>query len=522
MSPEARAVAIRLRDDFEHYAAKCLRVRTKDGGNAAFVLNSSQVELHKRLEAQRAAKGRVRAIVLKGRQQGVSTYTEARFFWRVTHRFGVRAFVLTHRDDATTNLFGMVERFFENCPEVVRPEKGLANAKELTFPKLDSGYAVGTAGGREVGRSSTIQYLHGSEVAFWPNAQSHIDGLFQAVPETGETEVILESTAQGLGGAFHSLWKAAVAGDSDYEAIFLPWFIHDEYHADPVDGLSPEWIEYQEAHGLTDRQVAWAWRKSRDMGSVAGGDPDKIWWKFRQEYPATADEAFQSAGESAFISPEAIARARRHKVIASGPLVLGVDPAREGKDATGVIDRQGRRMGGNVLELWRGLSTMEVAGRVARLIEQMEPAKVFVDVTGLGAGVVDRLHELGHQGVVEGVNFASSPVGVGPSRAEQYRNRRAEMWDALRDWFSEAGGVQIANDDQLARDLSAPMWGPNATSWDSSGRMLLESKDAIVKRLGRSPDLGDAAALTFAAPVAMVARANTMRRPIAPRYTGVM
>jgi hypothetical protein len=522
VSPEAKAVATRLRDDFEHYATKCLRVRTKDGGTAAFTMNSSQRELHKRIEAQRAAKGRVRAIVLKGRQQGVSTYAEGRFFWRVTHRFGVRAFVLTHRDDATANLFGMVDRFWEHCPEVVRPAKGLANAKELTFPGLDSGYAVGTAGGREVGRSSTIQYLHGSEVAFWTNAQSHIDGLFQAVPEVGETEVILESTAQGLGGAFHSLWQAAVRGESDYEAIFLPWFIHDEYQADPISGLSSEWVEYQAAHGLTDRQLAWAWRKSRDMGSVAGGDPDKVWWRFRQEYPATADEAFQSAGDAAFISPESIAKARKHRVIATGPLVFGVDPAREGRDATGVIDRQGRRMGGNVCELWRGLNTMEVAGRVARLIEQMDPVKVFVDVTGLGAGVVDRLHELGFQSIVEGVNFASSPVGVGPSRAEQYRNRRAEMWDALRDWFSEAGGVQIANDDGLASDLSGPIWGANATGWDSSGRLLLESKDAIVKRLGRSPDLGDAAALTFAAPVAMVARATTVRKPLATRYTGVM
>lgn len=521
MSPEAKAIRQRLKDDFVHYAPRCLKIRTKDGGSEAFTLNRSQLTLHERLEKQRAERGKVRALVLKGRQQGISTYVEGRFFWRVTHRFGVRAFVLTHRDDATQNLFGMVSRYWDLCPDVMRPSKGAANAKELMFDKLDSGYAVGTAGGREVGRSSTIQYLHGSEVAFWPNAQTHIDGLFQAVPQTGETEIILESTAMGLGGAFHSLWQAAVRGESEYEAIFLPWFIHEEYVAEPVHGLSQEWLDYQAAHDLTDEQLGWAWAKSRSMGSIAGGDPDKIWWKFRQEYPATADEAFQSAGDAAFISPESISRARKSRVISSGPLIIGVDPAREGRDATGVIDRQGRRLGGNICERWNKLSTMEVAGRVARLIEKMDPAKVFVDVTGLGSGVVDRLQELGYD-CVEGVNFAGGAVGVGPARPDQYRNRRAEMWDALRDWLSKEHEVQIPNDDLLAADLSAPMWGPSMTGWDSSGRLLLESKDSLVKRLGRSPDLGDAAALTFAAPVRASSAQGAYSKPISSAYKGVI
>jgi hypothetical protein len=358
-----------------------------------------------------------------------------------------------------------------------------------------------------------------SEVAFWPNAQTHIDGLFQAVPQTGETEIILESTAMGLGGAFHSLWQAAVRGESEYEAIFLPWFIHEEYVAEPIENLSQEWQDYQESHGLSDEQTGWAWLKSRSMGSISGGDPDKVWWKFRQEYPATADEAFQSAGEAAFIPPESISRARKARVVSPGPLIIGVDPAREGRDATGIIDRQGRRLGGNICERWNKLSTMEVAGRVGRLIDKMDPVKVFVDVTGLGSGVVDRLLELGYS-QVEGVNFAGAAVGVGPARAEQYRNRRAEMWDALRDWLASEHQVQIPNDDLLASDLSAPMWGPNMTGWDSSGRLLLESKDSLVKRLGRSPDLGDAAALTFAAPVRPV-DVGVFSKPISAAYKGV-
>jgi hypothetical protein len=82
--------------DFPFYASTCIRIRTKSGQIKPLVLNSAQKHLHERLEAQKREKGFVRALVLKGRQQGISTYTEARFFWLVTHHFGKRAFILTH------------------------------------------------------------------------------------------------------------------------------------------------------------------------------------------------------------------------------------------------------------------------------------------------------------------------------------------------------------------------------------------------------------------------------------------
>ena len=88
----------------------------------------------------------------------------------MTHSFGSRAFILTHEQAATDNLFEMVERFHHHCPDVVKPSTGAANAKELYFDGLESGYRVGTASTKATGRSSTIQFFHGSEVAFWPHA----------------------------------------------------------------------------------------------------------------------------------------------------------------------------------------------------------------------------------------------------------------------------------------------------------------------------------------------------------------
>ena len=165
MARELELTRLKLKDDFEFYSRNCLNVRSKSGEIAPLHLNKAQRFIHNCIEKQRADTGQVRAIILKGRQQGVSTYVEGRFYWQTTHRHGVRAFILTHEADSTSALFEMVERYHESAPEIVKPATGASNARELIFSKLDSGYKVGTAGNKSVGRGTTIQYFHGSEVA---------------------------------------------------------------------------------------------------------------------------------------------------------------------------------------------------------------------------------------------------------------------------------------------------------------------------------------------------------------------
>lgn len=494
LSDREREIRQRLKDDFEHYASRCLRIRTKSGQVQAFALNRTQRHLHERLEAQRKAKGRVRALVLKGRQVGISTYIAGRFYWRISHRRGARAFILTHLDTASDNLFSMAKRFHEHCPELVRPETGKANAKELSFINLDSGYKVATAGTAEVGRSETIQMFHGSEVAFWPNAQNHSAGIRQAIAQVDDTEDIRESTANGVGNPFHAEYKAAERGDSEYEAIFLPWFWHEEYTRDLDREWSPPeaWLDYQNAYELTRGQVYWAWLKNRELAVLAGGTPDEPCWQFRQEYPANADEAFQTSGADAFIKPDVVIKARKHKAAGHGPIILGVDPARGGGDKTGIIDRQGRVIGGRVCKRLDSNDLMATAGEIQRLARDINPAKIVIDTTGLGAGLYDRLKELmGDK--VEGVNF-----GARAFDPQHYSNRRAEMWDLMRQWFDDAAGVVVPDDDAFQGDLCAVIRGQGATRFNSSGQLVLEPKDHVRERLGYSPDLGDAAALTFA------------------------
>lgn len=498
LSDREKAIRQRLKDDFPHYASRCLKIRTKEGGLEPFLLNATQLALHERLERQLAETGKVRALVLKGRQTGISTYIQGRFYHRVTHSKGRRASILTHQKPATKNLFNIANRFHDHCPATVKPNTGVSNANELYFDRLDSGYSVATAGAQDVGRSDTVQLFHGSEVAFWPNAESHMEGIGQTIPDADETERILESTAKGIGNLFYALWRAAERGDSDDQAIFLPWFWHEEY-AEPAPALwePPEaFLKYEHNYALERPQTYWAWKKNRELANTISASADLICWKFKQEYPANANEAFQMSGDSPFIPADAVAAARAAEIEAYGPIILGVDPARGGGDKTGLIDRQLRRLGLNVCEHFDSRDLMRVAAKVVEKIKELRPLglkKVVVDVTGLGAGVYDRLVELGYGDLVESVNFGEAAFDT-----EKYANRRAEMWDLQRAWFDDKAGVQIHDSDDLHADLCCFSWTEGGTNHKTNGQLQLESKEHMRKRLKFSPDLGDAAALTFA------------------------
>lgn len=489
MTEEERAIKQRLKDDFKHYSSKCLKIRTKSGKIKAFDINKAQNYVHTKLEEQKKLTGKVRALILKGRQQGISTLIGGRFYHQVTWNHGVQAFILTHALDATQNLYKMAQRYYENTPLVVRPQVTTSNAKELIFGVLDSGYKLGTAENKAVGRSATIQLLHGSEVAFWANAAEHAKGIMQAVPNEPDTEIILESTANGVGNYFHQMWQQAESGLSDFIAIFVPWFWQDEYKVKTKDDfkLTSEEEDLKRYYNLTDEQIAWRRLKIAEF-SVNGIDGVSA---FKQEYPCNSDEAFRLTGSDAYIDADDVMRCRKTTTEAYGPLIVGVDPARFGDDRTGIIRRRGRVAFG--LESHVKKSTMEITGIVHQLIQDEKPVRVFVDVGGLGAGVVDRLYELGHRDVVKEINAGSTPLNH-----KIYSNKKAEMWGGLKKWLQEEP-CQIPDSDELQADLCGTLYKSDSTS-----RLVIESKAAMKKRGVRSSDLADALCLTFAMPVSSI------------------
>jgi hypothetical protein len=473
----------RLKDDFVYYAPRCLQIIDKSGDLVPLELNKAQLYVHLRLEKQLREKGKVRALVLKGRQQGISTYVQARFMHKQSFRKGRTAYVLTHLADSTDTLFNMTKMMHESLPEFVKPIVGTSNDKELVFSRLKSRYSVATAGSKQVGRGKAIQLFHGSEVAFWPNPDTIWPGLGQAISKMNDTEIILESTANGVGGDFHTRWRMAERGESEYEAIFVPWFWQDEYtETPPRDFIATDEEEnLRHLFGLTDGQLYFRRRKIADDFK---GDETR----FQQEYPNTAAEAFVSAKRDSLIAVPHILAARKETSIAPSitvPLLIGCDPARYGDDRTAIVWRRGRVVYN--VRLLKQASTMQVAGILAKIIDKDQPEKVFIDIVGLGVGIYDRLEELGYGDIVIGVQASEKA-----DEDDLYYNKRAECWTRMRDWFA-AKPVRIPDSDEFQADLVEPGY-----TYDSKSRIKIEKKEDIKKRGGLSPDIGDALSLTFA------------------------
>lgn len=483
-----------MRGDLSLFARTCLKVRQKDASTAPLVLNRAQLVLHEALEAQRARTGFVRAIILKGRQQGISTYTAARFYHRAAMNKGVNVYILAHEQSASDNLFGIVDRFQRNNP--IAPRVGASNAKELEFSLLDSSYVVATAGAKAGGRGRATSLFHASEAAFWPNAAEHFAASVQGVPLMPGTEVLIESTSAGAGGEYYERYQDAMAGRGDYIPVFLPWWLSDEYRrpTGPEFHLSDEAmegelseVEYAAMFGLDNGQMAWRRSKIHELR-----DP----LLFRREYPATVNEAWTAPpGHEPFIAPLDVLRARKRTGVSpSGPLVIGVDPAANGGDRFSVAARRG-----NVV-LWvrhrDKVGHLEAVAWLRSIIEEERPDRMCIDAGSIGSAIVSSLRSVSPAValVVRGVNFGGTSESklANPKRPGP-RNRRAEMWDRLREWLSGEVAVKLPDNDELQADLSAPKRKPMLDN-----DFLLESKEDMRKRGIRSPDLGDAVALTFA------------------------
>jgi hypothetical protein len=482
--------ALRLDTDLPYFAEQLLKIRPKAGALAPFIMNAAQIELHRRLEEQKAKTGKVRAIVLKARQMGISTLVAARFYKATISNPGLRTAIIAHEKAASRNLFSLVKRFHDFMPDEYKPSTGTSNADEMVFDKIDSGYLVSVATQDGSGRSSTAQMLHASEAAFWISLQEQLASLLQTIPDTDGTEVILETTGNQYGDEFHALWRRAESGQSEFMPVFLPWSIDPTYRAKlPEDfTLDAEEQRIAELHKLDAEQMAWRRSKISQLGSED---------YFKREYPLTPDEAFMASQFDSFITADLVMQARREQIEPYGPLLIGCDPAGAGADATAIAWRRGHCI--EKIEKRRGLTTMEVSGWLAKIIRDDKPAKVCIDVGGLGIGIYERLIEQGHDSsVVVAINFGSKPIEPPPydetgKPSGGPLNRRAELWSNMKNALQ--GRFSIPDDDALHADLTSCGY-----KYDSSGRLVLESKQDMRKRGMPSPDSADAMALCFSEP----------------------
>ena len=298
MKPEVLEARKKLRDDFAHYAQHALKIRTKEGEIKPLVLNRAQDKLLEAVKAQVASTGKVRIIVLKARQQGLSTAIGGYLYWQVSQRKAQKAIVVTHHADSTKALFDMTKRYHDNIPDILKPSTKYASRRELKFDILDSGYVVATAGGDGIARGETITHAHLSELAFWPksSAKDNLNGLLQAIPNTLGSAIFIESTANGVSGPFYDIWQSAVKGESDFIPVFIPWFVTPGYREEVPSNFTrtPDEEDLVEKFDLDDEQLMFRRRK------IAASGPE-LW---SQEYPSTADEAFLTSGRPVFNSAQ--------------------------------------------------------------------------------------------------------------------------------------------------------------------------------------------------------------------------
>jgi len=301
---EIEEIARKFKGNFPLYAQNCLNIVTKEGEVTPFRMNPGQLFIHKKLEQQIEETGRIRALILKARQVGISTYVEGRFFWRITQTRNANAFVLSHLAESTNSIFNMVRFFYDQLPHpAFRPKLASQSAQTLVFDELNSRYRIGTARSTQTGRGQTNRFVHGSEVAFYPQGGDITSGLLQTVGGQG-SEIILESTANGAGGWFYDQTMKSLRGETDWVTCFVPWYWMPEYRVkpDPYFEKTPEEEELAQRYTLTDDQICFRRAKLNELGSTD---------LFRQEYPSTPLEAFLTSGRC-FVEDSALTMAERN------------------------------------------------------------------------------------------------------------------------------------------------------------------------------------------------------------------
>lgn len=298
----------KLKHDRRLYAKKCLKIRDKDAKIVPLVYNFGQEKLIKVIEEwdkKPSPKESLYIIILKARQIGFSTATEAVFFQDLCFNRNMTAMIVSYDEDSAQNINNMAQRYYQYLPQAIKPARRPARGKGLFFenpkfdpqkpispenhPGLQSHFLIETARNINAGSSFTIHRLHISELAKWPNPQDTMTSLMQAVPSKNAI-VVVESTALGL-NYFYELWTAAEEGRNNFVPIFVAWWEHPEYER-PYTGF--ELTEYEQflidtIPEMTLNKLQW---RRDTIADKLNGDEEL----FKQEYPSFPEEAFLSTG----------------------------------------------------------------------------------------------------------------------------------------------------------------------------------------------------------------------------------
>ena len=395
---------------------------------AADLSKDEKAQLRKVLEAERA-------VVLKARQLGMTTWVSGRFLLKTITQPGTLTLQVAHTQESAEELLRMVHRFVEHLPAGLQRgvlRTGRANVRQIVFPEIDSEYRVESAANPNAGRGLTVQNMHCSEVSRWAgDATDTLAGLRAALAPGGE--LVLESTPNGAGGCFYEEWRRAP--ETGVVQHFFPWWMEAGYRsAVAAEGLTEEERELVAREGLDLRQIGYRRQMRASLREMAG-----------QEMAEDAESCFLASGEMYFDReavearlrevPEAAGREWGGKLVwwlpyqAGRRYLVAVDPAGGGAD--------GDNSAMEVLDVETGMQCAEYAGHVEmrelaehgkRLAERYGNALMVVERNNHGSGVLAMLTEhLGYGNVYVGsdgragwlTTAASRPRMVGGLAAAQ-------------------------------------------------------------------------------------------------------
>ncbi|MCC6612499.1 MAG: hypothetical protein IT320_03415 [Anaerolineae bacterium] len=285
MTDQTQHARLAAPDAFEPIQYADLHILDKESRLQPLTFNRAQARLIAALTG--------RDLVLKARQMGISTAIQAWLFVNAMNQTA-RAGTLAHDKETTQKLRDMTQLFYDELPDDRRPARGANSATRSYFPDTHSWLFYGTAGNARAGRGGTYSHVHGSEVAYWRNAERILAGLLQGVPVGGH--IVLESTANGAQGWFYEQVMRALEGKSIWALHFFPWWWDDHYRLPVVEPLvmDDEERRLAAAHKLDAGQIAWRRHKRLELGPL-----------FAQEYPEDAYSAFLSSGDGYFRLSEA-------------------------------------------------------------------------------------------------------------------------------------------------------------------------------------------------------------------------
>ena len=463
----------RIKSDPRFFCEHVLRIKDKEGNIVPLVFNSAQEKVFSLFFKQYIETRKVRLVILKARQQGISTLCLALCLWFsfvCLGNAGLEGILVARKQsDAKENIFSklaFMSRWLKQALPFLQiiPE---TTSFDVSLGKTLSHLKGAWAESKSENRGGTCQFAHLTEVDLYPDWNNFWAGTSSAIaPEN--SIVLIESTGRG----HNALWSMFQKKESNgYEIVFIPWFEQKEYaiEGDELPVLTEEQKLIQKTYNLTDAQMRWYAAKEDELGSSV---------LMKRDYPCCLDDAFAVDDDCSFFSLTLIEEASRRAVVKNDmPIILGIDPSKT-HDNTAMVWRKGV----SVIRIRNLPPQGGTAPLVKKVVEELSlhPAdEIYIDAAG--SSLSEYLFK--DYGIYsKAINFGGSA-----DKNELYMNKRAEMYARAARWLERHKG-SIPNDGEFKKQLSQIKYIP--------GKPRLQLMDKSL--LPKSPDIADAFALTFA------------------------